>query len=97
LAYVQDPTDRDVQFVVQQDGHIRAIRNGTVPPNDFLDLSAAILSGGEARLLGMAFPPAVGTSGRFFVNFTDRAGNPVVARFKRSSNPIAADPGSRFD
>ena len=27
LAYVQDPTDRDIQFVVQQDGHIRAIRN----------------------------------------------------------------------
>jgi glucose/arabinose dehydrogenase len=45
----------------------------------------------------MAFAPDVGTSGRFFVNFTDRAGNTVVARFKRSSNPIAADPGSRFD
>jgi glucose/arabinose dehydrogenase len=97
LAYVQDPTDRDVQFVVQQDGHIRAIRNGTVLPNDFLDLSAAIVSGGEQGLLGLAFAPDVATSGRFFVNFTDRSGNTVVARFKRSSDPIAADPGSRFD
>jgi glucose/arabinose dehydrogenase len=97
LAYVQDPTDRNVQLVVQQDGHIRAIRNGTVLPNDFLDLSAAIVSGGEQGLLGLAFAPDVATSGRFFVNFTDRSGNTVVARFKRSSDPIAADPGSRFD
>jgi glucose/arabinose dehydrogenase len=97
VAYVQDPTDRDIQFVVQQDGHIRAIRNGTVLPNDFLDLSAAIVSGGEQGLLGMALAPDVATSGRFFVNFTDRSGNTVVARFKRSSDPLAADPRSRFD
>jgi glucose/arabinose dehydrogenase len=97
LAYVQDPIDRDVQFVVQQDGHVRVIRNGTVLPNDFLDLSAAIVSGGEQGLLGLAFAPDVATSGRFFVNFTDRSGNTVVARFKRSSDPTVADPGSRFD
>ena len=97
LAYLQDPTDREIQFVVQQNGHIRAIRSGTVLPKDFLDLSSTIVSGGEQGLLGMAFAPDVATSGRFFVNFTDRSGNTVVARFKRSSDPIVADPGSRFD
>ena len=36
-------------------------------------------------------------SGRLFVNFTNQAGDTVVARFRRSSNPVVADPGSRFD
>jgi glucose/arabinose dehydrogenase len=36
-------------------------------------------------------------SSRFFVNFTDAAGNTVVARFKRSANPLVADASSRFD
>jgi glycine/D-amino acid oxidase-like deaminating enzyme len=34
IAAVQDPADRNVQFVVQQDGHIRAVRGGEL--NDAL-------------------------------------------------------------
>src|SRR5438552_3895146 len=37
------------------------------------------------------------SSGRFYVSFTDPAGNSVVARFKRSANPLVADVSSRFD
>jgi glucose/arabinose dehydrogenase len=96
LAFVQDPVNRDVQFVVEQAGRIRAVRGGVVLDADFLDLRGAVLSGGERGLLGLAFAPDAG-SGRFFVNFTDRAGNTVVARFRRSSNPLVADPASRFD
>ena len=36
-------------------------------------------------------------SGRFFVNFTNPAGHTVVARFRRSANPLVADTASRFD
>jgi glucose/arabinose dehydrogenase len=97
LAFVQDPTDRTVQFVVQQGGRIRVVRSGSVLPNDFLNLSSSISSGGERGLLGMAFPPNATSTGRFFVNFTDAAGNTVVARFKRSANALVADPNSRFD
>ena len=97
VAFVQDPTNRGIQFVVQQDGHIRVVRLGVVLPADFLDLSAATLAGGERGLLGLAFAPDT-SGGRFFVNFTDRAGDTVVARFRRSpSSPVAADPASRFD
>ena len=32
IAFVQDPTDRAVQFVVQQGGRIRVVRNGVVLP-----------------------------------------------------------------
>src|SRR5262245_58391157 len=57
LAFVQDPTDRTVQFVVEQDGRIRAVRNGTVLTPDFLDLTRVVSSGGERGLLGLAFAP----------------------------------------
>jgi glucose/arabinose dehydrogenase len=85
-----------VQFVVEQAGRVRAVRNGAVLPADFLDLRAAVLSGGERGLLGLAFPRDA-ASGRFYVNFTDRSGNTVVARFRRSADPLVADPSSRFD
>jgi glucose/arabinose dehydrogenase len=97
VAFVQDPTDRTVQYVVQQDGHIRAVQNGSVLAADFLDLSGAISFGGEQGLLGMAFAPDYATSRRFYVNFTNVSGNTVVARFKRSANPLIADSASRFD
>ena len=72
VAFVQDPTDRTVQYVVEQAGRIRVVRSGTVMARDFLDLTPVVLSGGERGLLGMAFAPDSAASGRFFVNFTTR-------------------------
>lgn len=95
VAFVQDPTDRTVQFVVEQTGHIRVVRDGVALPADFLDLSRETLAGGERGLLGLAFAPD-GGSGRFFVNFTNRSGDTVVARFRRSAT-VTADSASRFD
>ena len=95
LAFVQDPVNRNIQFVVQQNGHIRVIQNGAVLPGDFLDLSSSIAYGGEQGLLGMAFPPDTATSARFFVYFTNPIGDLVMARYKRL-NATAADPSSRF-
>ena len=96
IAIVQDPADPTVQFVVEQRGRIRVVRDGIVQPSDFLDLSTVVRSGGEQGLLGLAFPPDTGLTGRFFVNFTNNDGHTVVARFRRS-NPLSADPASRFD
>ena len=97
-AFVQDPTDRDVKFVVQQDGRVRVFRGTSLVGTDFLNLGGTIVSGGEQGLLGLAFPPDTASSRRFFVHFTDRAGNIVDARFRRSANdPLVADPASRFD
>src|SRR5882762_9611384 len=42
LAFVQDPTDRNVQFVVQQDGRIRVVQNGSVVATDFLNVRNGI-------------------------------------------------------
>src|SRR4051812_42095019 len=97
VAFVQDPVDRETQFVVQQDGHIRVVRAGVVLSSDFLNLAGSIAFGGEQGLLGLAFPPDAASTRRFFVNFTNRDGHTVVARFRRSSDSAVADPASRFD
>lgn len=97
LAIVQDPTNRSVQLVVEQGGRIRAVRAGAVLPGDFLNVSSAIRAGGEQGLLGLAFAPDYASSGRFYINFTNRDGHTVIARFRRSNDPFVADPASRFD
>ena len=97
VAFVQDPSDRTVQFVVEQGGRIRAVRNGAILGTDFLNLAGSISCCGERGLLGLAFAPDYASSGRFYVNFTNTAGDTVVARFVRSSNPLVADASSRFD
>jgi len=93
VAFVQDPLDRSIQFVVEQAGRIRVVQNGTVLPTDFLDLRNVVLAGGERGLLGLVCT----SDGRVFVNFTDRSGDTVVARFRRSTDRLVVDPASRFD
>src|SRR5688500_96682 len=74
LAFVQDPADATIQYVLQQGGRIRVIRSGALQTTPFLDLTSSISSGGERGLLGMALAPDYATSGRFYVNFTNTAG-----------------------
>jgi glucose/arabinose dehydrogenase len=99
VAVVQDPTQPNVQFIVQQGGRIRTVRDGHLEPIDFLDLTTLVLSGGERGLLGLAFAPDYATSRRFFVNYTRRPdGHTVVSRYRRmASNPLRGDAASRFD
>jgi glucose/arabinose dehydrogenase len=98
IGFVQDPMDPTVQYVVQQAGQIRVIKSGVLQSTDFLNLSAQITCCGERGLLGLAFPPDYATSRRFYVNFTNRDGHTVVARFKRSiSNPLVADTSTQLN
>jgi glucose/arabinose dehydrogenase len=97
LAFVRHPSLPSVYFVAEQAGRIRAVTGGALEPDDFLDLSSAVRAEGERGLLGLAFSPDYAASGRFYVNFTNTAGDTVIARFRRSSNPLVADSASRFD
>ena len=99
VAFVQDPGNPAVQYVVQQGGRIRVVSNGVLQAADFLNLASSISTGGERGLLGMALPPDYASSGRFYVNFTRVTdGHTVVARFRRSAaNPLVADPATRLD
>jgi glucose/arabinose dehydrogenase len=97
VGFVQDPSNPSIQYVVEQGGRIRTIVNGTLLATPFLDVSSLVSCCGEQGLLGLAFPPDYATSGRFYVNYTNAAGNTVVARYLRSaSNPLIANPASRF-
>jgi glucose/arabinose dehydrogenase len=92
IAFEQDPSDPANQYVAEQRGVIRLIRNGVVQATPFLDISSLVACCGERGLLGLAFPPNYGASGRFYVNYT-RAGDGrvVVARYRRSVNPLVAE------
>jgi glucose/arabinose dehydrogenase len=79
-------------FVAEQSGRIRIIRNGTVSSTPFLNISTRISTGGERGLLGLAFPPGFATKQYFYVNYTNSAGNIVVARYRVSvANADIAD------
>jgi glucose/arabinose dehydrogenase len=98
VGVVPHPSDPTVLVVWQQTGRARLIRNGAIDATDFIDLSGEITAGGEQGLLGLAFAPDFSTSGRVFVNFTDRAGHTVIARFQRvTGNNFRLDPSTRFD
>jgi glucose/arabinose dehydrogenase len=97
VAFVQDPTNPAVQYVVQKEGVIRTVHNGSLLPTPFLDLSDAITTDGERGLLCLAFPPDAAATGRFFVSFADSEGSLVVSRFQRSGDPLVADRSTRFD
>jgi glucose/arabinose dehydrogenase len=81
-------------FVVEQGGTIRVIRDGRALRTPFLDISSQVVSGGEQGLLGLAFAPDYASSGRFYVDYTDRNGDTRVVEYRRGSSADRADPGS---
>jgi len=81
-------------FVVEQGGNIRVFAGGRLAPEPFLDISDLTEPGGEQGLLGLAFHPRFDANGRFFVNYTDTAGDTVVAEYRADPGAGVADPGS---
>ncbi len=94
VGIYQDPTNPNVQFVVQQGGTIRVVQNGVVLPTPFLTRS--VLTGSERGLLGLAFAPDYATSGHFYINYTRSGPFMQLSRYTRSSNPLVADPASEL-
>ena len=80
-------------FVVQKGGLIRILNaDGTVNATPFLNLSSLVTTNSERGLLGLAFHPNYATNGYFFVNYTNLAGNTVIARYTVSAtNPNIAN------
>ena len=74
------PDDPATLFVVEQVGRVRIIRDGELVDRPFLDISGLVRAGGEQGLLGLAFLPS-GENGRFFVYYTARDGQQVVASY----------------
>ena len=79
-------------FVLEQPGIIRAFKDSQPLPTPFLDIQNRVGSGSsEQGLLGMAFDPDYKQNGYFYLDYTDKNGALVVARFKVSSSPDQGD------
>ena len=81
-------------FVVEQQGRIRIVNNGVIVNTPFLDVSHRVSCCWERGFLSVAFPPEFATKQHFYVNYTDTAGNTVIARYKVTDDPDLADPDS---
>jgi len=69
-------------YVVGQDGVVRVVDRGKVRAQPFLDIRSRISSGGERGLLSLAFHPQYARNHRFYVDYTDTAGNTRVVEFR---------------
>jgi glucose/arabinose dehydrogenase len=73
-------------FLVLQDGVIRIVQNGALLETPFLDIRQQVgRTGNEQGLLGLAFHPGYIENGFFYLNYTDRAGNTIIARYQVSN------------
>lgn len=93
VAVVAAPGQAERLYVVEQAGVIRILENGATLPTPFLDIRDRVGSDGtEQGLLGLAFHPQYVQNGYFFVNYTDKRGDTVIARYRVSADLNLADP-----
>jgi glucose/arabinose dehydrogenase len=72
-------------FVVEKGGRIKVIAaDGTVLATPLLNISSRVSKGGEQGLLGLAFHPNFRTNGKFYVNFTNLAGDTAINEYRLS-------------
>jgi glucose/arabinose dehydrogenase len=84
-------------FIVEQVGRVQVIEAGRRLPDPFLDIVDLVNSSAyEQGLLSLAFHPDYRQNGRFFVNYTNRQGNTVIARYQVSDEPDRADESSQL-
>jgi glucose/arabinose dehydrogenase len=95
LKYAPDNSGR--MFIVEKVGRILILQDGKQVGSPFLDISDRVGSGGsEQGLLGLAFHPHYAENGFFFVNYTDKNGNTVIARYHVTADPNVAVPNSEL-
>lgn len=81
-----DGTDR--LFIVERKGRIMIYQDDTLLEIPFIDLTDRVGAGfQEQGLLGLAFDPNYFQNGYFYLNYTDEAGNSVLARYRVSADP----------
>jgi glucose/arabinose dehydrogenase len=88
------PGDVHRLYVVQRGGTIRVVRDGTVLPTPFVDLTGEVSTDDERGLLSMAFPPDLQTSRLFYVYFTDLSGNVRVDQLGAPTDDQASSPAT---
>lgn len=87
------PEDSHRLFIAERAGKVRLAVDGTIA-STFLDLTSMVTSGGnDDGLLGFTLHPQFTANGRFFVQYSDKSFNVVIAEYARSAgDPNAATP-----
>ena len=84
-------------FIIEKVGRIRIVQDGGLVDFPYLDISDRVGSrGNEQGLLGLAFHPNYAENGLFFVNYTDKGGDTVIARYRVTADPNIGDPSSEM-
>jgi glucose/arabinose dehydrogenase len=89
--------NRKLLFVVEREGTVRVIRNGTTLGKPFLDISDQLnLSFNERGLLSIVFDPGYAKNRRFYVYYTSLPdGDITVEQFQaEKGSKVVADPDS---
>ena len=74
-------------FIVEKVGRIRIWKpSAGLLRTPFLDIHRYVSGGSEQGLLGLAFPPDFRRTGYYYVNYTNKAGDTVINRYRVSSN-----------
>jgi len=82
-------------FIVEKAGHVRIVQDSNLIDTPFLDILDRVGSkSNEQGLLGLAFHPDYAENGYFFVNYTDKQDDTVIARFQTTADPNIADSSS---
>lgn len=85
-------------FVLEREGRVRIIEDGTVREAPFLDFSSKVAGGGEQGALGLAFHSDYAKNGRLYVHYSDSQpgseGDSVIAEYRVTADPNVADPES---
>lgn len=77
-------------FVVERNGRIRIVENGSVLSTPFLDIASRVNFTGERGMLSMAFDPLYAQNGRFYVYYVNLAGDVVIERFSSTAGSYVA-------
>ena len=81
--------------VIEQQGVLRLVEDGSVRASPFLDLTDRVGSASsEQGLLGLAFHPGFSGNGVAIVGYTDLAGDSVVSRLRMLADGSGLDPAS---
>jgi len=92
ITHANDGSNR--LFITEQRGRILLLQGGQIRKKPFLDITDRVSCCGERGLVSIVFLPNFKEKRYFCSNYTDTAGDTVVARFHLSRDPDVADPKS---
>ncbi|MHC4379651.1 MAG: PQQ-dependent sugar dehydrogenase [Planctomycetota bacterium] len=88
------PADATTLFVLEKEGRLRVLEQGTPRAEDLIDLTAKINDKSERGLLGMAWHPTFPEKPLVYLHYSDLEGSTVIASFRVDPKTWIADPAS---